>query len=98
MAELDPREEILSVNRWPLVLGVLGFLSLAFYMLQPILLPFVLGGLIAYLGDPLVDWLERHKLNRTEPLPCRWYSYFLWPLLLRSCSFLYRCSPGKWMC
>jgi predicted PurR-regulated permease PerM len=65
MAKLDPGEEIIAINRWPLVLAVLGFLTLAFYVLQPILLPFVLGGLIAYLGDPLVDWLEKHKLNRT---------------------------------
>ena len=64
MAELEPRPE-LSVNRWPLALGVLAFIGLAFYLLQPILLPFVLGVLIAYLGDPLVDWLEQHKLNRT---------------------------------
>lgn len=65
MAELDPEKDIMSVNRWPLVLGVLGFFGLAFYVLQPILLPFVLGGLIAYLGDPLVDWLEKHRINRT---------------------------------
>jgi len=53
------------VNRWPLVLGALAFLGFAFYLLQPILLPFVLGGLVAYLGDPLVDILERYRLNRT---------------------------------
>ncbi|MEH6582406.1 MAG: AI-2E family transporter [Halioglobus sp.] len=55
----------MSVNRWPLVAVVVGFLGVAFYLLQPILLPFVLGALIAYLGDPLVDWLEDRKLNRT---------------------------------
>jgi predicted PurR-regulated permease PerM len=43
----------------------MAFIGLTFYLLQPILLPFVLGALIAYLGDPLVDWLEQHKLNRT---------------------------------
>lgn len=65
MAELEPPEVVVPVNRWPLILGVLAFTGLAFYMLQPILLPFVLGALIAYLGDPLVDWLEVHKVNRT---------------------------------
>ncbi len=65
MAEIEPPVEMVAVNRWPLALAVLGFLGLAFYLLQPILLPFILGWLIAYLGDPLVDWLERHKLNRT---------------------------------
>ena len=34
-------------------------------MLQPILSPFVLGGLIAYLGDPLVDRLESRGVGRT---------------------------------
>ncbi|MFT7177079.1 MAG: putative PurR-regulated permease PerM, partial [Halioglobus sp.] len=63
--ELDPAGALISVNRWPLVLAVFAFFWLTFYLLQPILLPFVLGGLIAYLGDPVVDWLESHKLNRT---------------------------------
>ena len=65
MAEIEPPIGIVAVKRWPLALAVLGFVGLAFYLLQPILLPFILGWLIAYLGDPLVDWLERRKLNRT---------------------------------
>jgi predicted PurR-regulated permease PerM len=65
MAELDPEHKEVPVNRWPLVLGVLACVGLLFYMLKPILLPFVLGALVAYLGDPLVDLLERHKLKRT---------------------------------
>lgn len=65
MEKLDPTEELISINRWPLVLAVVIFLGTMFYLLQPILLPFVLGGLIAYLGDPVVDWLESRKLNRT---------------------------------
>jgi len=35
------------------------------YLLAPILLPFVAGALLAYLGDPLVDRLETYKLSRT---------------------------------
>lgn len=64
MAELEPTEKPL-VNRWPLGLAVAAGFALLFYLLQPILLPFVLGALVAYLGDPAVDWLERHRLNRT---------------------------------
>ena len=51
-------------SRWPWIAAVLvlgGFL----YVLHPILSPFLVGILIAYLGDPVVDRLERLKLSRT---------------------------------
>lgn len=35
------------------------------YLLSPILTPFVVAALLAYLGDPLVDRLEEHKLPRS---------------------------------
>ena len=54
-----------AVNRLPLLLAVIASAGAAFYLLQPILFPFVFGALIAYLGDPLVDILERHRVNRT---------------------------------
>ncbi len=54
-----------TINRMPLVVAAVASLGLLFYLLQPILLPFVLGALVAYLGDPLVDKLERYHLNRT---------------------------------
>ncbi len=60
----DPAAEVV-IRRWPWVLGVVLGFALLFYLLQPILMPFVLGGLIAYLGDPLVDALERRRMNRT---------------------------------
>ncbi|MDD1508880.1 AI-2E family transporter [Pseudomonas sp. CNPSo 3701] len=47
---------------WIAVVLVLGGLL---YLLHPILSPFLIGILIAYLGDPLVDRLERLKLSRT---------------------------------
>ncbi|MEM6544641.1 MAG: AI-2E family transporter, partial [Pseudomonadota bacterium] len=37
-----------------------------FFLLQPILLPFVLGALIGYLGDPIVDRLEARGASRTS--------------------------------
>lgn len=64
MAQLDDPGPI-AANRWPWFLAVLLFLGVAFYALQPILLPFVLGALIGYLGDPLVDILERRGIGRT---------------------------------
>jgi predicted PurR-regulated permease PerM len=68
MSERNPTEGLpaeISVNRLPLVLGLLAGLALLFYLLQPILLPFVLGGLIAYFGDPLVDRVEARGGSRT---------------------------------
>lgn len=48
---------------WWLALG-LAFLVLL-YFLSPILTPFLLGGILAYILNPLVGWFERHRLSRT---------------------------------
>ncbi|TDG12218.1 AI-2E family transporter [Seongchinamella unica] len=55
----------MSSYRWPLALAVVVALGALLYLLQPILSPFVLGALIAYLGDPLVDRLEDKGVGRT---------------------------------
>lgn len=51
-------------NGWLLVGGLVltGYLI---YLLQPILMPFLVAAALAYFGDPLVDRLERVGLNRT---------------------------------
>ena len=41
-----------------------AFVALVF-VLKPILSPFAMAALLAYIGDPLVDWLERCRLTRT---------------------------------
>lgn len=64
MAEIGP-EPVGLVNRWSIALAVGAVAALLFYLLQPILLPFVLGSLVAYLGDPLVDMLARRRISRT---------------------------------
>lgn len=46
-------------------LGVGIGLLVLLWLLAPILLPFVLGGALAYLGDPLVDRLEAMRFSRT---------------------------------
>ncbi|MBD3646507.1 MAG: AI-2E family transporter [Pseudomonadales bacterium] len=43
----------------------IALLLVLVYLLRPILLPFLVGIALAYLGDPLVDRLERLKLGRT---------------------------------
>ena len=40
-------------------------LGVLLYLLAPILMPFVVGAGLAYLGDPLVDRLQKHGLSRT---------------------------------
>ena len=54
-----------TVNRWPWVALVMAVLLVVFWLLHPILLPFLLGALIAYLGDPLVDRFEARGYSRT---------------------------------
>ncbi len=53
-----------SSNRW-LWLAALLLCGWLVYQLSPILSPFLVGMLLAYLGDPLVDRLERWGLSRT---------------------------------
>jgi predicted PurR-regulated permease PerM len=40
-------------------------LSALLYYLSPILTPFLLAAILAYIFDPLVDWLERRNIPRT---------------------------------
>ena len=47
---------------WLIAIGLTGWL---FYLLAPILVPFVASALLAYLGDPLADRLQKLKLPRT---------------------------------
>lgn len=57
--------EARGINRLPFVLAVLVVAGLLIYALHPILSPFLLGALIAYLGDPLVDRFEARGHART---------------------------------
>lgn len=71
--------EVSSVNRWPWVALLLAALLGALWLLHPILLPFLLGALIAYLGDPAVDRLEARGYRRTTGVVC---VFLLFSLLL----------------
>ncbi len=52
----------ISSTKW-LVAGVAAT-GVLIYLLAPVLTPFLLGALFAYLGDPLVDRLQARKLSR----------------------------------
>ncbi len=51
----------LRVN-WLIAIVLCGWL---FYLLAPVLTPFIAAGLLAYMGDPLADRLQKMKLPRT---------------------------------
>ncbi|MDM4771199.1 AI-2E family transporter [Solimonas sp. SE-A11] len=51
-------------EHWPWLLVGAGLLLLL-VMLSPILMPFVVGAGLAYIGDPIVDRLQRLRLSRT---------------------------------
>ena len=50
-------EQSLDIRwQWLILIGIAGFVL---YLLGPVLMPFVAAALFAYLGDPVVDRLER---------------------------------------
>lgn len=51
-------------SKW-LIFAVFIGSGVLVYLLAPVLTPFLIGALLAYLGDPLVDRLEARKLSRT---------------------------------
>lgn len=54
----------LTLRHWAWIAAA-GLVCLLVYLLQPILMPFVIASALAYLGDPIVDWLQRYRLSRT---------------------------------
>lgn len=50
--------------KWIVLIGTL-VAGVLLYLLAPVLMPFLVAATLAYLGDPLVDRLERLKLSRT---------------------------------
>lgn len=63
-------------------LTVFVITSLLLYLLAPILLPFISGALLAYLGDPLADRLERLNISRTLSVVVVFFIIFLMVLPL----------------
>jgi len=63
-------------TRW-FWLSIFLIISALLYLLAPILLPFVAGALLAYLGDPIVDRLEALKISRTLAVVLVFFVLFL---------------------
>jgi len=64
---------------WLIAIALTGWL---FYLLTPVLTPFVAAGLLAYIGDPLADRLERYKIPRTLAVVIVFLTTFLMLALL----------------
>jgi len=58
-------ERPVSASHWRFWLGAAGAFLLVLWLLNEILLPFVVGMVVAYFFDPLVARLQRHGLSRT---------------------------------
>ena len=67
-------------QKW-LVLVLLLASGWLLYLLAPVLTPFVVSALLAYLGDPLVDRLQRHRLSRTVSVVIVFVTMFFVALL-----------------
>lgn len=50
-------------QKW-MLLSIVLLIGGLFYLLSPILMPFLVAAFLGYLGDPLVDKLEARKLSR----------------------------------
>lgn len=88
-------------RRWLWVGGVL-LLGWLLYLLHPILSPFLVGMLLAYMGDPLVDRLEARGLSRTWGVVAVFTLFslvllalllILIPMLARQVARLYETAP-----
>ena len=64
---------------WLVAVALTGWLL---YLLAPVLTPFIAAGLLAYMGDPLADRLQKFKIPRTLAVVIVFLSTFLFLALL----------------
>ncbi len=87
-------------TNWLIAVALLGWLL---YLLAPILTPFVAAALLAYVGDPIADRLQRLKLPRTVAVVAVFLLTFLFigllvllvlPLIRNQVVLLLEALPG----
>ena len=64
MSEMEIQKP--TQSQWLLIAIATGLLLAALISLREILMPFAVGALLAYLGDPLVDRLEERRFSRSS--------------------------------
>jgi predicted PurR-regulated permease PerM len=55
----------LSPQHYAWIIGVALIVALLLHLLGDILTPFLIGAILAYIGNPAVSWGERHRVSRT---------------------------------
>ena len=85
---------------WLIAIAITGWL---FYLLAPVLTPFIAAGLLAYIGDPLADRLQKFRLPRTVAVVSVFLLTFLFlgllillvgPLIKQQISALFAALPS----
>ena len=64
MSDATPENPLRLRDHWHWLVAGLALAGMV-WGLGPILMPFVIGEILAYVGDPVVDWLERNRFSRT---------------------------------
>ena len=87
-------------NNWLIAIALTGWLL---WLLAPVLTPFIAAALLAYIGDPMADRLQRLKFPRTIAVVCVFILTFLAlgllillvvPLIQTQISALLEALPG----
>ncbi|MEP6997649.1 MAG: AI-2E family transporter [Betaproteobacteria bacterium] len=55
----------LTPQQYLLIIGVALIFALLLHLLGDILTPFLIGAILAYIGNPAVSWGEKHRVPRT---------------------------------
>lgn len=64
-AEPPPRpRRVLTLRNYVWIAGAAAVIFLGLRFLGPVLTPFLIGAILAYLGTPLVDWAHGHRVSR----------------------------------
>jgi predicted PurR-regulated permease PerM len=107
MTTSNQQSFLIESQKW-MALALLLLTGWILYLLAPVLSPFVMGAILAYLGDPLVDRLEKRKVPRTLGVSIVFILFssiavlailMLVPLIQKQIVIMYESIPGflKWI-